>query len=70
MKSFRNQRKVITQKEMPTKASGRQYLAVYTDTLQQATKDLTYSAFKVYLWFLSNRNDYEDVFSPQLISEA
>ena len=70
MKSFPNQKKVITQKQTPSKASGKQYLAVYTETLQNAAKDLTFSAFKVYLWFLSNRNDYEDVFSPALISEA
>lgn len=70
IKSFQNQKKVITEKETPKGSTGKQYITIYTDTLQAAAKDLTYSAFKVYLWFIANKNGYEDVFSPKLISDA
>ena len=46
------------------------YLITYTMNLEMAMKDLTASAFKVYICLLCNKNNYTIEYSPEHISKT
>ena len=48
-------------------AQGRLYLIVYQDNLLYAMKDLSHTAFKVYMYFLFNKDNYSVAYSPEYI---
>lgn len=63
-----NQRN-ITINRKDALSSGRQYLAINCDTLAEASRNISGEvAFKLYLYFASNKNGYEFSFSPQHFS--
>lgn len=62
-----NQRRVTVIKEQVEKGTGakRPYLVAYRDNIEKAAQDLTGTAFKVYIYFLSNQEGFEFGYSPQ-----
>lgn len=48
-------------------AQGRLYLIAYQDNLLYAMKDLSHTAFKVYMYFLFNKDNYSVAYSPEYI---
>lgn len=67
---FRNQRQISIHREEVKKSNGRVFLCAYADNLLSAAKMLTGSAFKTYIYLLTNRNNYNLEFSPAAISAA
>lgn len=64
-----NQRMVITHRTMPQRESGKPYLAVYCENIARASRTLSGEvAFKLYLYLLSNQDNYKFSFSPQAFS--
>ena len=60
-----NQRMVTIHRNIPEKG-GKQFLTIYTETLAAASKILTGEvAFKLYLFFCANKDQYETYYSPQ-----
>jgi predicted transcriptional regulator len=57
-------------KETVEKESGkkRPYMIAYVDTIEHAAKELKNGAFKVYIYLLTNQNDYYFGLSPQDIA--
>lgn len=48
-------------------AQGRLYLIAYQDNLLSAMKDLSHTAFKVYIYLLFNKDGYSVAYSPEFI---
>lgn len=48
-------------------SSGRLYLIAYQDNLLSAMKDLSHTAFKVYIYLLFNKDGYSVAYSPEYI---
>ena len=69
IESFPNQKMVQIHRDMPkqTKENKRPYVIAYTDVISEAAKNLgtKHTAFKLYLYFLCNREDYFSALSPQ-----
>lgn len=67
MNSYPNQNTFLINKEDVKRESGksRPYLTAYIDTIQTAAKDLTGNSFKLYIYLLSNTNNYTSAFSPK-----
>ena len=70
MTSYPNQNTFLVNKEDVKRETGksRPYLTAYVDTIQLAAQDLTGNSFKLYIYFLSNTNNYTSAFSPKDVS--
>ena len=70
MKSFPNQYSIVINREAVKNSSGknRPYLIVYNDNLTTAMKKLSGTAFKVYIYLISNKDNYKLEYSPQAIA--
>lgn len=70
MKSFPNQYSIVINRQAVKNSSGknRPYLIVYNDNLTMAMKKLSGTAFKVYIYLLSNKDNYKLEYSPQAIA--
>ena len=65
--------KQITIKKQPVEGSKKNqspYLIAYTMNLEWAMKELTATAFKVYICLLCNKNNYTIEYSPEHISKT
>lgn len=67
---YANQKELTIHRENVFGSKDRNYLNVWNDNLLQAMKDLTPSAFKVYLFLLMNRDGFRLEFSPQFIANS
>ena len=67
MISYPNQNTFLVQKEDVKRETGksRPYFITYIDTIQSAAQNLTGNSFKLYIYFLSNTNNYTSAFSPK-----
>lgn len=67
--SYPNQKMVQVHRDMPkqTKDNPRTFTAVYTDNIEAAATNLgtKHTAFKMYLYLLSNKDNYKFALSPQ-----
>lgn len=64
-----NQRIIkINREKVNYKDSKRPYMIAYTDLIEQASQDLSGGAFKVYIYMISNQDNYKFGCSPQDIS--
>ena len=59
--------KINREKVEKVAAQGRLYLIVYQDNLLYAMKSLSHTAFKVYMFFLFNKDNYSIAYSPEYI---
>lgn len=64
MAQYANQKSFIIHRENPLN-SGKQYLALDTQHLAQASKLLTPVGFKLYLYLCSNKDGYSRDYSPR-----
>ena len=71
MSSYPNQNTFLINKEDVKKESGksRPYLTAYIDTIQTAAKNLTGNSFKLYIYLLSNSNNFTSAFSPKDVAD-
>lgn len=71
MNTYPNQNTFIINKEDVKQGSGksRPYLTAYIDTIQNASKNLTGNSFKLYIYLLSNVNNYTSAFSPKDVAD-
>lgn len=71
MSSYPNQNTFVINKEEVKRESGksRQYLIAYKDTIQTAAKNLTGNSFKLYIYLLSNSNNFTSAFSPKDVAD-
>ena len=68
---FPNQYKVVINKEEVNRSTpDRRYFIAYQETLEAAARELTGNEFKLYVYFLSNRDKYEDLFSPDFFGKS
>lgn len=58
----------INREKVNYKDSKRPYMIAYTDLIEQASQDLSGAAFKVYIYMISNQDNYKFGCSPQDIS--
>lgn len=65
-----NQRQLTIHRDKVIRDSGKPFLVAYEDNLLQAMKDLSHSAFKVYVYMLLNRDGYRLQFSPSHIAKS
>lgn len=67
MRPIANQKKITIQKEVVEKDSGksRPYMIAYVNTIEKAAQELKNSAFKVYIYLLTNQNQFYFGLSPQ-----
>lgn len=70
MKKIPNQKIVTISKEKVEKNTGKSkpFLIAYVDTIERASRDLKGNAFKVYMYLLTNLDDYRFGLSPQDIA--
>ena len=59
--------KINREKVDKVAANGRKYLIAYQDNLLDAIGNLTHTAFKVYLFFLFNKDGFTFAYSPEYI---
>ena len=71
MSSYPNQNTFLINKEDVKRESGksRPYLTAYIDTIQTASKNLTGNSFKLYIYLLSNSNNFTSAFSPKDVAD-
>lgn len=70
MSNFPNQREVIINREQVVKGtSGRQYVCCYSDNLFKAMRELSKTAFEVYVYLLCNKQGYSLEYSTAHISQ-
>lgn len=71
MSTYPNQNTFLINKEDVKRDSGkiRPYLTAYIDTIQTASQNLTGNSFKLYIYFLSNVNNYTSAFSPKDVAD-
>lgn len=71
MSSYPNQNTFLINKEDVKRESGksRPYLTAYIDTIQTAAKNLTGNSFKLYIYLLSNSNNFTSAFSPKDVAD-
>ena len=71
MISYPNQNTFLVQKEDVKRETGknRPYFITYIDTIQSAAQNLTGNSFKLYIYFLSNTNNYTSAFSPRDVAD-
>lgn len=59
--------KVNREKVDKVASTGRKYLIAYQDNLYDAMNNLSHTAFKVYLFFLFNKDGFSFAYSPEFI---
>lgn len=71
MSSYPNQNTFLINKEDVKRDSGkiRPYLTAYIDTIQAAAQNLTGNSFKLYIYLLSNTNNFTAAFSPKDVAD-
>lgn len=72
MQSYPNQKVVKISKQIPkdTKNSKRPYIITYVDIIEEAARTISHpTAFKVYMYLLSNQNDYTFALSTKDICD-
>ena len=71
MSTYPNQNTFLINKEDVKRESGkiRPYLTAYIDTIQNASQNLTGNSFKLYIYLLSNVNNYTSAFSPRDVAD-
>lgn len=68
---FPNQYKIKIDKEQVNQSDrSKVYFIAYQETLEAAARELTGNEFKLYIYFLNNKDGYEDLFSPSFFGEA
>ena len=67
---YPNQKQITIHRDTVKKSSKRVYLCVYADNLIEACKVLSHTAFKTYVFLLTNRDNYYYEYSPTVISKA
>lgn len=73
MVSYPNQKSVVVHRNMPnkTKTTGRNYMIVYTDIIENASKNLKKpSSFKLFMYLVSNQDNYYSNLSTQDFSNT
>ena len=64
------QKQLVIHREAVKKTNGRVFLCVYSDNLLSACRELSGSAFKTYVYLLTNRDGFGLEYSPTAISAA
>ena len=66
-----NQKQIVIRKTNVEKGTGksRAYFITYTDIVEAAARDLSNTAFKLYIYLLSNGNGFISAFSPKDVSD-
>lgn len=68
--TFRNQRAITINRNMPQKGENRKFLSAHYDAITKASRNLSGDvAFKLYIYLLSNQDKYVDNFSPANFSK-
>ena len=67
---FPNQYKVVIKKEKVNQNNGKPYFLAYQETIEAAAQKLSGNEFKLYIYLLSNRDGYEDFYSPDYFGKA
>ena len=67
---YPNQKQITIHRDIVKKSSNRVYLCVYVDNIIEACKLLSNTAFKTYIFLLTNRDNYYYEYSPTVISKA
>lgn len=62
--------KVNREKVIKGLSNGRLFLVAYQDNLMGAMKNLSHTAFKVYLYFLLQKDGYSVAFSPEYLHKS
>lgn len=63
---YPNQKKIIVHREQIEKGKQKPFLTVYLENIKEASKNLSGEvAFKLYLYCLSNQDNYDFDYSPQ-----
>lgn len=66
-----NQRVVSIKRNVPKKETNKAFAYIYIDAIQDASKSLKgETAFKLWMYFASNKDNYTFAFSPKAFSEA
>lgn len=65
-----NQRTITINREKIVKGGNKRYTLVYCDNMNQASRTLNGSGFKLYMYFLSNADQYLSGFSPKAVKDA
>jgi hypothetical protein len=70
LKRSPNQYKIKIEKEKVVQTNDkRTYFLSYNDTMRQAARELSGNEFKLYIYFLSNKDGYESFFSPKDVKQ-
>lgn len=62
--------KINREKVIRGLTGGRLFLVAYQDNLLTAMKNLSHTAFKVYMWFLFQKDGYTVCYSPEYLHKA
>lgn len=62
--------KINREKVIRGLTGGRLFLVAYQDNLLAAMKNLSHTAFKVYMWFLFQKDGYSVCYSPEYLHKA
>lgn len=63
--TYANQKAIIINRTLPKKGERKKFLSAYYDSITLAARTLSGEvAFKLYLYLLSNQDQYVDNFSP------
>lgn len=65
MAKYANQNRVLIQRTVPQKGTKQPFLCIYNENIENASKELGGVAFKLYIYFATNSNDYSFDYSPQ-----
>lgn len=66
--SYANQKIITINRELPKQGTKEPYLCIYADRLSMAAENLNNTAFKLYIYLITNANNFKLEFSPQHIS--
>lgn len=66
MANYANQKTITIQRDtVDQKNRGKQYILAYTENIANAARNLNGSAFKLYIYLLSNQDGFTKDYSPQ-----
>ena len=65
---YANQRCVKINREVVKKTTNRKFLVCYIDNIERAEKELSKTAFQVYMYLICNKDEYELEYSTTHIS--
>lgn len=65
MAKYANQNKVLIKRTIPEKGAKKPFLCIYNENIEDAARELSNTEFKLYIYLVSNSNDYSFDYSPQ-----